>query len=119
VWIITVGMNTGIMKLVDEIIQINPDRSRLIPVISIATLGCVSGRQHLDVREASLELNHRKFIFIDDETERKHDREIKFRAQLEQTISGEFFSSKTIGNCSNQPGNLSRTSFLRSENSGS
>ena len=32
-WIIIVGMNTGIMKLVDEIIQINSDRSRPISLI--------------------------------------------------------------------------------------
>ena len=32
-WIITGGMNTGIMKLVGEIIQINPVRSRPIPLI--------------------------------------------------------------------------------------
>jgi hypothetical protein len=32
-WIITGGMNTGIMKLVGEIIQINPDRSRPIHLI--------------------------------------------------------------------------------------
>ncbi|CAF1681388.1 unnamed protein product, partial [Rotaria sp. Silwood1] len=101
-WIITGGMNTGIMKLVGEIVQINPDRSRPIPLIGIATWGCVSGRQHLDVRgssvyyakprsnirgEAPLEPNHTKFIFIDDGTERKYGREIAFRAQLEQAMS--------------------------------
>jgi SLOG in TRPM len=32
-WIITGGMNRGIMKLVGEIIQINPDRSRPIHLI--------------------------------------------------------------------------------------
>ncbi|CAF0898920.1 unnamed protein product [Rotaria sordida] len=32
-WIITGGMNTGIMKLVGEIVQINPDRFRPIPLI--------------------------------------------------------------------------------------
>ncbi len=32
-WIITGGMNTGIMKLVGEIVQINPDRSRPIHLI--------------------------------------------------------------------------------------
>jgi hypothetical protein len=32
-WIITGGMNTGIMKLVGDIIQINPDRSRPIHLI--------------------------------------------------------------------------------------
>jgi hypothetical protein len=32
-WIITGGMNTGIMKLVGEIVQINTDRSRPIHLI--------------------------------------------------------------------------------------
>ncbi len=32
-WIITGGMNTGIMKLVGEIVQINPDRLRPIHLI--------------------------------------------------------------------------------------
>ncbi|CAF4039299.1 unnamed protein product [Rotaria sordida] len=131
-WIITGGMNTGIMKLVGEIVQINPDRSRPIPLIGIATWGCVSGREHLDVRgssvyyakprsnirgEAPLEPNHTKFIFIDDGTERKYGREIAFRAQLEQAMSSGFFSSKTTTSSSNQSGNISETSFLQPENS--
>ena len=32
-WIITGGMNTGIMKLVGDIVQINPDRFRPIHLI--------------------------------------------------------------------------------------
>ncbi|CAF4258257.1 unnamed protein product, partial [Rotaria sordida] len=32
-WIITGGMNTGIMKLVGEIVQINPNRHRPIHLI--------------------------------------------------------------------------------------
>ncbi|CAF2960103.1 unnamed protein product [Rotaria sp. Silwood2] len=131
-WIVTGGMNTGIMKLVGEIIQINPDRSRPIPLIGIATWGCVSGRKHLNVRgssvyyakprsntrgEAPLEPNHTKFIFIDDGTERTYGREIAFRAQLEQVISGGFFSSKTMTSSSNQSESISGTSFLQSENS--
>ncbi|CAF5141419.1 unnamed protein product, partial [Rotaria sp. Silwood1] len=125
-WIVTGGMNTGIMKLVGEIIQINPDRSRPIPLIGIATWGCVSGRKHLDVHgasvyyakprsntrgEAPLEPNHTKFIFIDDGTERTYGREIAFRAQLEQAISGGFFfSSKTMTSSSNQSESISGTS---------
>ncbi|CAF4475431.1 unnamed protein product [Rotaria sp. Silwood2] len=131
-WIVTGGMNTGIMKLVGEIIQINPDRSRPIPLIGIATWGCVSGRKHLNVRgssvyyakprsntrgEAPLEPNHTKFIFIDDGTERTYGREIAFRAQLEQVISGGFFSSKTMTSSPNQSESISGTSFLQSENS--
>ncbi|CAF4855404.1 unnamed protein product [Rotaria sp. Silwood1] len=131
-WIVTGGMNTGIMKLVGEIIQINPDRSRPIPLIGIATWGCVSGRKHLDVHgasvyyakprsntrgEAPLEPNHTKFIFIDDGTERTYGREIAFRAQLEQAISGGFFSSKTMTSSSNQSESISGTSFLQPKNS--
>ena len=46
-WIITGGMNTGIMKLVGEIVQINPDRSRPIHLI-------VSGPHERDWHLASL-----------------------------------------------------------------
>ncbi|CAF0905041.1 unnamed protein product [Rotaria sordida] len=132
-WIITGGMNTGIMKLVGEIVQINPDRFRPIPLIGIATWGCVSGRQDLDVHgsnvqyaksrsntkgEAPLEPNHTKFIFVDDGSEKKYGREIAFRAKLEQAISGGFFSSKATTNSLNQYASLCGTSSLRPENSG-
>ncbi|CAF2711036.1 unnamed protein product [Rotaria sp. Silwood2] len=132
-WIITGGMNTGIMKLVGEIVQINPDRSRPIPLIGIATWGCVSGREDLEVNgvsvpytktrsnntrgEAPLEPNHTQFIFIDDESVKKYGREIAFRAKLEQAISGGFFSSKTTTNSVNQYASLCTTSSLRPENS--
>ncbi|CAF5026489.1 unnamed protein product, partial [Rotaria magnacalcarata] len=52
--IITGGMNTGIMKLVGEIVQINPDRSRPIPLIGIGTWGCVSGFKDLEVEGANV-----------------------------------------------------------------
>ncbi|CAF5003002.1 unnamed protein product [Rotaria sp. Silwood1] len=132
-WIITGGMNTGIMKLVGEIVQINPDRSRPIPLIGIATWGCVSGRDDLDpIRgssvsytkprsntkgEAPLEPNHTKFIFVDDGSNNKYGREIAFRAKLEHAISGGFFSSKTTTNSSSQNASLCATQSFRSENS--
>ena len=70
-WIITGGMNTGIMKLVGEIVQINPDRSRPIHLIvsdkksffasasliesqGIGTWGCVSGFHQLDVHGSNV-----------------------------------------------------------------
>ena len=108
-WIITGGLNVGIMKLVGEIVQINPDRSRPIHLIGIAPWGCVSGFQQLDVRgsnvhyvqpnnnqlgEVPLEPNHTEFIFVDDGTIQKYGREIAFRAKLEAAISDGFFSSK-------------------------
>ncbi|CAF1186955.1 unnamed protein product [Rotaria sordida] len=109
-WIITGGMNTGIMKLVGEIVQVNPDRSRPIHLIGIATWGCVSGVEQLAVHgsnvnyakshsnargEAPLEPNHSEFIFIDDGTTRKYGGEIEFRAQLTQAISGGFFAPRS------------------------
>ncbi|CAF4343328.1 unnamed protein product [Rotaria sp. Silwood2] len=93
-WIITGGMDTGIMKLVGEIVQINPDPSRSIPLIGIATWGYVFGHEQLDAQgihayyskflsnkkgEASLEPNHTNFIFVDDGSERRHGGEIVFR----------------------------------------
>ncbi|CAF1157757.1 unnamed protein product [Rotaria sp. Silwood1] len=112
-WIITGGMNTGIMKLVGEIVQINPDPSRPIPLIGIATWGYVSGHEQLDAPgihayyskflsnkkgEAPLESNHTNFIFVDDGSERRHGGEIVFRSKLEEAISDGFFSSKTQTN---------------------
>ncbi|UJR33550.1 hypothetical protein I4U23_020992 [Adineta vaga] len=131
-WIITGGMNTGIMKLVGEIVQINPDRSRPIHLIGIATWGCVSDFQQLDVHgsnvhyakprseqkgEAPLEPNHTEFIFVDDGSERKYGREISFRAKLEQAISGGFFASKstTVTQAANQTTSLSGAPSVRSE----
>ncbi|CAF3840513.1 unnamed protein product [Adineta steineri] len=132
-WIITGGMNTGIMKLVGEIVQINPDRSRPIHLIGIATWGCVSGFQQLDVHganvhyakprseqkgEAPLEPNHTEYIFVDDGSERKYGREISFRAKLEQAISGGFFASKpTASHLNNQSTSASTTPSLRPEQS--
>ncbi|CAF3539975.1 unnamed protein product [Rotaria socialis] len=132
-WIITGGMNTGIMKLVGEIVQINPDRSRPIPLIGIGTWGCVSGFKDLEVEggnvnyakarsdrkgEAPLEPNHTKFIFVDNGLERTYGGEIAFRAKLEQAISGGFFSSKTLSNTYSTGPSLSATSSLRPDNSG-
>ncbi|CAF3941979.1 unnamed protein product [Rotaria sp. Silwood2] len=107
-WIITGGMNTGIMKLVGEIVQIYPSRCRPIHLIGISTWGCIAGVQQLDGHGenvsyhkpasegkgvAPLEPNHTEFIFIDDGSDRKYGREISFRARLEKAISGDFFAS--------------------------
>ncbi|CAF0789998.1 unnamed protein product [Adineta ricciae] len=131
-WIITGGMNTGIMKLVGEIVQINPDRFRPIHLIGIATWGCVSGFQQLDVHganvhysksrgeqkgEAPLEPNHTEFIFVDDGSERKYGREITFRARLEQAISGGFFATRPASSPSNPYASLTKTTSLRPEHS--
>ncbi|CAF4435607.1 unnamed protein product [Rotaria sp. Silwood2] len=109
-WIITGGMNTGIMKLVGEIVQIYPSRCRPIHLIDISTWGCVAGVQQLDGHGenvsyhkpasegkgvAPLEPNHTEFIFIDDGSDRKYGREIPFRSRLEKAISGEFFASRS------------------------
>ncbi|CAF3718951.1 unnamed protein product [Rotaria sp. Silwood1] len=133
-WIITGGMNRGIMKLVGEIVETNPDRSRPIQLIGIATWGCVSGFEELDVQgsivhyakpssetkgQAPLEPNHTKFIFVDDESKGQYGGEIAFRAKLEKAISGGFFASKTTTNSSNLNASLSRTSSLQSEQSDS
>ncbi|CAF2820712.1 unnamed protein product [Rotaria sp. Silwood2] len=112
-WIIIGGMNTGIMKLVGKIAQINPDPSRPISLIGIATWGYISGHEQLDAQgihayyskflsnkkgEASLEPNHTNFIFVDDGSERRHGGELVFRGKLEEAISNGFFSSKTQTN---------------------
>ncbi|CAF3786458.1 unnamed protein product [Rotaria sp. Silwood1] len=109
-WIITGGMNAGIMKLVGEIVDMNPSHSRPIHLIGIATWGCVAGRDKLKVRGETvvytkpiteekgttpLEPNHTKFIFVDDESEGKYGGEIKFRSRLEQVISGDFFGARS------------------------
>ncbi|CAF1439584.1 unnamed protein product [Rotaria sp. Silwood1] len=109
-WIITGGMNTGIMKLVGEIVEMNPSRCRRIHLFGIATWGCVAGRDKLNDRgktveytkptieeknTAPLEPNHTKFIFIDDGSEGQFGREITFRARLERAISGDFFGARS------------------------
>ncbi|CAF0852590.1 unnamed protein product [Rotaria sordida] len=107
VWIITDGINTSMTKLIGEIIRTNPDSSRPIHLIGIATWGYISGVDQLDIHgtnvnytkprniqkdEASLESNHTKFIFIDDETRNKFGSEIEFRTRFEKAIAGESFS---------------------------
>ncbi|CAM4802278.1 unnamed protein product [Rotaria magnacalcarata] len=129
-WIITGGMNRGIMKLVGEIVQTNPNRSRPIHLIGIATWGCVSGFHQLDVHganvhyvkpraeergQASLEPNHTEFIFVDDGSERKYGREITFRANLEQLISGDFFAARFTPALSSSLQPLPGTTSLRAE----
>jgi hypothetical protein len=68
--------------------------------------------------EAPLEPNHTEFIFVDDGTERKYGGEITFRAQLEQAISGDFFSSRTTTTSESQRPILSATPSLRPEQTG-
>ncbi|CAF3772040.1 unnamed protein product [Rotaria sordida] len=131
-WIITGGMNTGIMKLVGEIVQINPNRHRPIHLIGIATWGCVAGSDQLDVHgtnvhyakphveelnEAALEPNHTEFIFVDDGSVRKFGGEITFRASLEQAISGDFFAIRSNSDSSPTLPKLTPTTSFRSEQS--
>ncbi|CAF5213181.1 unnamed protein product, partial [Rotaria magnacalcarata] len=126
-------MNRGIMKLVGEIVQTNPNRSRPIHLIGIATWGCVSGFHQLDVHganvhyvkpraeergQASLEPNHTEFIFVDDGSERKYGREITFRANLEQLISGDFFAARFTPALSSSLQPLPGTTSLRAEPTG-
>ncbi|CAF1177228.1 unnamed protein product [Didymodactylos carnosus] len=105
-WIITGGLNTGIMKLIGEIVRVKPVsklKSRPINLIGIATWGCVAGatdrlvvqgevvrypKQREEVQgEASLEPNHTNFLLIDDGLIHKYGGEIQFRARLEKAIS--------------------------------
>lgn len=87
----------------------------------IATWGCVSNHEQLDVRgnkvqykkptseqkgEAPLQPNHTEFIFVDDGTERTYGGEIAFRARLEEAISGGFFGSKTNNGTTDQSTSL-------------
>lgn len=99
----------------------------------IATWGCVSGFEQLDVRgsvvhyaqprsdqkgEAPLEPNHTEFIFVDDGSVKKYGGEITFRAKLEQAISSGFFASRTTVNSSAQYSSLQGTQSLRTDSSG-
>ncbi|CAF1369223.1 unnamed protein product, partial [Rotaria sordida] len=131
-WIITGGMNTGIMKLVGEIVQTNPNRYRPIHLIGIATWGCVAGSDQLDVHginvhyakphveergEAPLEPNHTEFIFVDDGSVRKFGGEITFRASLERAISEDFFAIRPPSASSTPSPQLMSTPSIRSEKS--
>ncbi|CAF2946088.1 unnamed protein product [Rotaria sp. Silwood2] len=129
-WLITGGTNAGIMRLVGDIVGMNSDRFRRIPLIGIATWGCVCDYTDLDVHggnvyfgksssdkkgEAPLEANHTKFIFVDDGTAKKFGGEITFRARLEQAISRGYLESRKILHSSNPHASLSEPSSLQSE----
>ncbi|CAM4879980.1 unnamed protein product [Rotaria socialis] len=103
-WIITGGMNTGIMKLVGDIVPTNPNNSRPIHIINCDQL-LVHGRnvRYLEARseekgQAPLEPNHTEFIFINDGTKRKYGGEIVFRANLERAIAEGFFAPQPSPN---------------------
>ncbi|CAF4102270.1 unnamed protein product, partial [Rotaria magnacalcarata] len=131
-WIITGGMNTGIMKLVGDIVPTNPHNSRPIHIIGIATWGCVSNCDQLLVHggnarylktpneekgQASLEPNHTEFIFINDGTQRKYGGEIVFRANLERAIAEGFFTPQSSSNVTDSHRRLSRGISISPESS--
>ncbi|CAF3703303.1 unnamed protein product [Rotaria socialis] len=112
-WIITNGMNTGIVKLVGKIFQANPNCSRPIHLIGITDLGCVSDCHQLNVHGANvryvescsqetgqvaIEPNHTEFIFVDDESEQQNGGVIKFRYDLERAISGGLLAPRSTSN---------------------
>ncbi|CAF3982977.1 unnamed protein product, partial [Adineta steineri] len=83
VWILTNGIYSSITKLAGEINRTNPDPSQPIHFIGIASWGCVSSVEQLDVYgtnviynkpktdERSFASNHVLLIFIDNDT--KHE----------------------------------------------
>ncbi|CAF2112637.1 unnamed protein product [Rotaria magnacalcarata] len=131
-WIITGGMNTGIMKLVGDIVPTNPHNSRPIHIIGIATWGCVSNCDQLLVHggnarylkidsvergQAPLEPNHTEFIFINDGTRREYGGEIKFRANLERAIAEGFSTPQSSSNVTDSLRRPSRGIPMRPESS--
>ncbi|CAF3833359.1 unnamed protein product, partial [Rotaria sp. Silwood1] len=124
VWIITNGVITSLTKLLGEIIRTNPDPSHPIHLIGIASWGCISGVEQLDVHgtnviynkskndgndETPLEPNHTHFIFVDDGTKHQYGGENEFRTQFERAIYGESFSLQSTTN-NNQMKDKSRQS---------
>ncbi|CAF1430335.1 unnamed protein product [Adineta steineri] len=83
VWVLTNGIYSSITKLLGEINRTNPDPSQSIHFIGIASWGCVSSVEQLDVYgtnviynkpktdERSFASNHVLLIFIDNDT--KHE----------------------------------------------
>lgn len=124
----SISSNSFDCKSVDPI-----DDDLHLPSQGIATWGCVSGHNQLDVHgsnvqyfkpgseqkgEAPLEPNHTEFIFIDDGTERKYGGEIAFRAKLEDAISGGFFGLRNLNNAAAQTTTLTNTASIKPEESG-
>lgn len=106
-WIITGGMNAGVMKHIGEAIKyytLKHGSKYSIPLIGVAPWGCVLNRDCLIGEsgkwpakyttvagkmtiECPLDPNHTHFLLIDNGSVRKYGTEIEFRAELERSIS--------------------------------
>ncbi|XP_013398789.1 transient receptor potential cation channel subfamily M member 2 [Lingula anatina] len=112
-WIITGGMNAGVMKHVGEAVldyTVAAGSRQKLVTIGIATWGCVASKEQLtdlaagdkkseglwpamykpqknNKRAASLDPNHTHFILVDQGTELIFGEEIDFRAALENEIA--------------------------------
>ncbi|KAL5255510.1 hypothetical protein ACHWQZ_G010918 [Mnemiopsis leidyi] len=103
-WIFTGGTNTGVMKLVGEAVRGTSFGSQIV-TIGVTTWGIIKNREQLSItnerklvrdyetkeskkgRGAFLDPNHTHFLLVDDGTQYKYGKEIKFRALLEQKLS--------------------------------
>ncbi|ESO08545.1 hypothetical protein HELRODRAFT_190762 [Helobdella robusta] len=114
-WIITGGMNAGVMKHVGEAV-----RDYTLKHGRIAPWGCILNRESLMsstgtgcwpanyssvassvTKECPLDPNHSHFILVDDSTSGKYGSEITLRAELERAVSNsptylEFDSDESV-----------------------
>ncbi|XP_064629774.1 transient receptor potential cation channel subfamily M member-like 2 [Lineus longissimus] len=109
-WIVTGGLNAGVMKVVGESVkehQLSSGHAENIVSIGIATWGYVDNLDALEGEDENgafpatyniedlslrrgcspLDQNHTHFILVDNGTERKPGVEIPFRAALEEYVS--------------------------------
>ena len=68
--------------------------------------------------QAPLEPNHTEFIFINDGTQREYGGEIKFRANLERAIAGNFLAPQSPLNITDSFQGSFRNISTRPESSG-
>ena len=108
-WIVTGGMNAGVMKHVGEAVRdytLKHGSKNIITTIGVACWGCVLNRENLvsktgcwpanytsvassnlSGRDCPLDPNHTHFILADDGTSGMYGMEIGLRSELERAIS--------------------------------
>ena len=104
-WIVTGGMNEGVMRYVGEAVRDSGYLASQKPAVAIgiAAWGCVHGRDSLvseegkwpasytatpvgALQESNLDSNHSHFILVDNGSQSSWGSEIKFRMALEESI---------------------------------
>ena len=103
-WVITDGINAGVMKYVAEVfeeIRANQDKNSGV-CIGVTPWNVVTDRKKLEKtgetvaydisssfkkEEAYLDNNHTHFLLVDQDPDNRRDAEIDFRADLERAIS--------------------------------